>query len=230
MLDDMTLIESKTGYTPGDLYVVRGKDNKKQVKKCDENIYDEKTGNFHIVPADYDKWLKEVSKARKLILDYFKRQNWKDDISFACHYEGKRNPGRGGKNALSIEKYIIASRGCYDYLLCFETLYCDGNKVSCDLGAIQFYRCKQCSDGVNKSWEFREALPEGFSKDPLFKMCYPLQGDSFHENSNGNMVYSPNQLKTIFELIDISEDEQEEELKNIFDAFVKFILQDVEGK
>lgn len=151
-------IEKLTGYTPGKVYLydedkAKNKESFDSVKRWEETdylirdkrslsrgVYDINTGNFHIVPDDDNtrlEYLDLINKAIHILKPAISERLREilNDPTAKCRC------GRGvPKTHLDIEKYISFTYKGYDYLLCFERLYKNGNQINSLLGAFQFYR------------------------------------------------------------------------------------------
>ena len=100
-------IQNSSGYVPGNVYVF-DKEKADSGKYFDSPerynsepigsaLFDEHTGNFHIVPKEYNNYLSKISEVEKLVYNNLSEP----DFEFEKIIKGK-----GGKNALSLEKYI----------------------------------------------------------------------------------------------------------------------------
>lgn len=203
---ESTIKEKTGGYSPGKIYLYKEKNKKpKQIKRwngiefrnrrgkeCSVSVYDIESGNFHIVPVEYEEINEKIVDAREMIHSKINPSNNKGS--------------RGVSNCpLAIEKYILVEKDGYDYILCFERLYTTGKSVNSALGLFQFYKYPKNSS-VNLS-------KEGF------KMCYPDTYEDGEGKTVGKdrVVYNPKDLPTIYELNEDNVDNVCEEFKKFIE-------------
>ena len=185
-ISDTVEIEKLTGYTPGKVYLYdedkaknkesfdpvkrwKGTDYLKRDKRSlSRGVYDINTGSFHIVPDDDNirlEYLNLINKAIHILEPAISKR-----LREILHDPtAKCSCGRGvPRTHLDIEKYISITYKGYDYLLCFERLYKNGNQINSLLGAFQFYRQpvkfymfypESCEDG--------EKTPEWIAYNPV---------------------------------------------------------------
>lgn len=157
-ISDTVKIEKLTGYTPGKVYLydedkAKNKESFDPVKRWEgtdyltrgkrslsRGVYDINTGSFHIVPDDDNirlEYLNMINKAIHILEPAISKR-----LREILHDPtAKCSRGRGvPRTHLDIEKYISFTYKGYDYLLCFERLYKNGNQINSLLGAFQFYR------------------------------------------------------------------------------------------
>lgn len=151
-------IKELTGYTPGKVYLydedkAKNKESFDPVKRWEgtdylirdkrllsRGVYDINTGSFHIVPDDDNIRLEYLNLINKAI-HIFEPAISKRLREILHDPTAKCSCGRGvPRTHLDIEKYISFTYKGYDYLLCFERLYKNGNQINSLLGAFQFYR------------------------------------------------------------------------------------------
>lgn len=179
-------IKKLTDYTPGKVYLydedkAKNKESFDPVKRWEgtdylirgkrllsRGVYDINTGSFHIVPDDDNirlEYLNLINKAIHILEPAIskKLREILHDPTAKC------SCGRGvPRTHLDIEKYISFAYKGYNYLLCFERLYKNGNQINSLLGAFQFYRQpvksymfypESCEDG--------EKTPEWIAYNPV---------------------------------------------------------------
>ena len=151
-------IKELTGYTPGKVYLydedkAKNKESFDPVKRWEgtdylirgtrllsRGVYDINTGSFHIVPDDDNTRLEYLDLINKAIhiLEPAISERLREILNDPT---AKCSCGRGvPRTHLDIEKYISFTYKGYDYLLCFERLYKNGDQINSLLGAFQFYR------------------------------------------------------------------------------------------
>lgn len=211
-ISDSKKIEEITGYKPGKVYLYnedKAKNNEPfenvdswndtdylytKTQKKARGVYDINSGNFHIIPNNEQKRLTYLNKINDAI------DNLKPAINEAL--QAKLNDstvrcscGQGVHGThLDIEKYISFTYKGYDYMLCFERLYKDGDQINSLLGAFQFY------------------------KQPVkFYVCYPESPDNGVKKSV-TMVYNPVDLPSVEAVA------KGERVENVCKAFLEFIF------
>ena len=151
-------IKELTGYTPGKVYLydedkAKNKESFDSVKRWEgtdylirgtrllsRGVYDINTGSFHIVPDDDNTRLEYLDLINKAIhiLEPAISERLREILNDPT---AKCSCGRGvPRTHLDIEKYISFTYKGYDYILCFERLYKNGDQINSLLGAFQFYR------------------------------------------------------------------------------------------
>ena len=216
--DSYEKIQKSSDYVPGNVYVY-------DKEKADKNeyfdspdrynsepigsaLFDEKTGNFHIVPKEYENYLRKIAESEKLVYNNLSYYKFERIIK-----------GKGGKNALSLEKYIGVEKNGFTYYLCFERLYTHKNRVHCMLGAYQFYKFPSKDKNINI---VRRA--QKYNKTVFTEVCYP---NSFRDGKkrindsiNGeHVVFNPEGLPSVF-------DTDANNISDVCKAFADFISMD----
>lgn len=207
-------IEKETGgYSPGEIYLYEKRDEKpKQIKRWDKvvtiggkvkSVFDINSGNFHIVPVEYEEINDKIDNARKMIYSKINPSNNKGS--------------KGVSNCpLAIEKYILVEKDGYDYMLCFERLYTTGKSVNSALGLFQFYKHPSNHKGINMiNGKFEMCYPDDCKDGSgVEKSAINNKYDSFEKNKH--IAYNPKGLPSIYELND-------ENVKDVCNAFIDFI-------
>ena len=216
--DSYEKIQKSSDYVPGNVYVY-------DKEKADKNeyfdspdrynsepigsaLFDEKTGNFHIVPKECENYLRKIAESEKLVYNNLSYYKFERIIK-----------GKGGKNALSLEKYIGVEKNGFTYYLCFERLYTHKNRVHCMLGAYQFYKFPSKDKNINI---VRRA--QKYNKTVFTEVCYP---NSFRDGKkrindsiNGeHVVFNPEGLPSVF-------DTDANNISDVCKAFADFISMD----
>ena len=211
-------IENECGFLPGNVYLYNKEIEKKNTyfespERFDSEpigsaLYDKNTGNFHLVPREYDSYLSQIVKARDAIYNELIKNHDFDKII----------KGRGNKNALQLEKYVGVEKDGYIYLLCFERLYTHKTNVHCMLGLFQFYSYPKKDKNIN----IVKGEPKG-RKTYFTDICYP---NSFRdgkkrikESLNGeHIVLNPKNVPSVFDIDD-------DNISKVCGAFIDFINQ-----
>lgn len=162
--------------------------------------FDEKTLNYHIVPkerknTDYMylilESLKDKIKSKKLY-------NWK--ITYRGNQSNNEIPGSvmGGRTCAKNHKWIEVVINHISFILEFQTLCFDGDKLNCYLDEFQFV-----------AYPRTETL-NYFSLNGDLHIMYPNKGDGNYCVGNNRVVYN-----TKFNC--------ESDSKEVADSFIKFI-------
>lgn len=215
------IMKETGGYSPGEIYLYEKRDEKpKQIKRWDKvvtiggkvkSVFDINSGNFHIVPVEYEEINKKIVEARGIIIEKLKKL----EIP-----KGKINFGAGSKGVagcpLVIEKYILVEKDGYDYMLCFERLYTTGKSVNSALGLFQFYKHPSNHKGINMiNGKFEMCYPDDCKDGSgVEKSAINNKYDSFEKNKH--IAYNSKGLPSIYELND-------ENVKDVCNAFIDFI-------
>ena len=214
MMNDTEAIKIKTGFYPGDVFHV-DKERTKYSKRYGEKLYDEKSGNFHIVPDDDDVIIDMnfvIINTRNLLkeklnekLKKLRRDNPNAEITF-----NKGTGSKGGADNLKIEKFIEVIKDGFKNMLCFERLYTDGENVNCILGLYQFYKYPIDHQYINLlNGKFEMFYP------PSSKPTSKFKKEDTEDTEDTHLVINPN-LPSVFETDDKA-------LEEVCNAFIEFI-------
>ena len=160
------------------------------------------------MPKEYENYLRKIAESEKLVYNNLSYYKFERIIK-----------GKGGKNALSLEKYIGVEKNGFTYYLCFERLYTHKNRVHCMLGAYQFYKFPSKDKNINI---VRRA--QKYNKTVFTEVCYP---NSFRDGKkrindsiNGeHVVFNPEGLPSVF-------DTDANNISDVCKAFADFISMD----
>ena len=219
-------IQNSSGYVPGNVYVF-DKEKADSGKYFDSPerynsepigsaLFDEHTGNFHIVPKEYNNYLSKISEVEKLVYNNLSEP----DFEFEKIIKGK-----GGKNALSLEKYIGIEKNGFTYYLCFERLYTHKNKVHCMLGTYQYYKFPSKDKNININI-VKRSRSENITV--FTEVCYPNSfqdgKERINDSKNGeHIVFNPKGLPSVF-------DTNEKNTSKVCTAFKTFVNSDTVGE
>ena len=209
MMNDTEAIKKKTRFNPGEVFHIDKKT--KYPGRYDDKLYDEDSGNFHIVPDDNDDIIDMnyvIINTRNLLVEKLteklkklRRDNPNAEITF-----NEGTGSRGGADNLIIEKFIEVIKDGLKNMLCFERLYTEGENVNCILGLYQFYKYPANHKGIN--------MNKG-----KFEMFYPKSSKSISYKrkvtEDTHLVINPN-LPSVFETDDKA-------LEEVCNAFIEFI-------
>ena len=156
--------------------------------------------DFHIVPKYTTDYYEAIyKKFRKGLIDILKEKYDVDDIIID-------RGGFGSKEYTKMHMWLEIKWNAFSYLIGFQSLYCDENKISCELGRIQFSAFAACYNGPN------------FDKKGNFKMMYPTSsGTETYDKETHHRVYNTNYY--------VQFDENDQIIDAIIGDFVLFINQ-----
>lgn len=208
--DNSEKIEAETGYIIGGLFEETNggliekidcyKGNYDEDKKEEGSIYDDLTGNFHLVPDNPDK-MKEVEKAIKEKRDELEKYLSNNKIEGYTFEKGKGSRG----NNKGLKK---TSNGKFDSDGCLFRYLRVANKNRCyDINFMRFYTNEGVGELSEKTVNCVLKCLQFSSEIKVRKVCYPKSSKNGAIETNVDKVYfnpeakfydSPENIKEAF--------------------------------